>query len=260
MNSIENPEIFISTRQEAEEFARLAYQLRHDTVRDYRYRYDQFCLPSGKSHDGKHTSQICLIRYEKERDAFFVLLEPYCSRYWKDNDKEKKNKPEGETPEQTAIREAWEETGAIVTKLIMLCDPETRPSDPGKGIKEHDICRFAGLEWEEGTIKYFPDFYNPNDRETGQPFWLKTDLISYRLPQRPRPQSFVAGRHMKTVELAVEYYKENFEKFKELSKVNIHDAQPVTIKTLGKIDLSKFGDSKTSFNDKWKEVEKMRKD
>lgn len=140
--------------------------------------FDQIKLPGGTSKDKKHFS-ACVIPffYPKTKKTYFLGL-PYNSSFYK-TEGEKDTKKRGETPMQTAIREAMEETA-----LILLED----------GLEELTKAKFEVKDREDFKkvvhTKYFFlaknfsgvafEFDGPNaiDGETAAPLWIPADLFA----------------------------------------------------------------------------------
>ncbi|MEI6400042.1 MAG: NUDIX domain-containing protein [bacterium] len=201
-NKQTSKEIIISTKEEL-------FSLIEKAVS---FGYDQIRLPAGTSLQGDYSSQVCILR--KIGTKWYIGLLPYNSQANKERDKtQKKKKPTGEKPEDTAVREVDEEFKIRVFNLIEVYrkqdngKPEERDADPAKQhlYKKHLVHRYITFDFE-GEIAFFPDFRNPNDPETGNGFWLSLDLadVEVKLNLKRGPKSLIFFKHLETVISGIE--------------------------------------------------------
>ncbi len=172
--------------------------------------YNQIRIPAGTSSLGDYSTQVCAMK--KIQGKWFVGLLPYNSRVGKAGIKTKQ-KPIGETYDQTGIREVWEELKIVIKNPISVFrkkdngKPESRDPDEKKKhlFSEHLVHRLITFE-VEGEIAYFPDFKNPDDPETGQGFWLALDLLDtvFKMDPNKEVSLIIFQRHLDTIFAAMD--------------------------------------------------------
>lgn len=137
--------------------------------------FNQVKLPGGTSKDGFHYSGLVFFFYNKDNKTTYFLGLPYNSNYHK-NGENNDTKKYGESPKDTARREAMEETGLMVEISDLKEMPGVKKVLPGKieGTTHSKI--FFLVEKFSGTAFQFLGS-NPIDAETGAPMWFQAKFF-----------------------------------------------------------------------------------
>jgi len=143
--------------------------------------FDQIRFPGGTSKEGDHFCCAITYKYVPETKKVMFLVVPYNSEAHKTqrNHVVDTSKNENESPEETLIRESFEETG-LVPKIFkeMHYIRKTGPnrSKPGE---LHTKMYFL-VEEAEGKLLEFSG-HNPIDPETAAPIWMEYKELYARL-------------------------------------------------------------------------------
>lgn len=140
--------------------------------------FDQIKLPGGTSKDRKHFSAVVIFHYNTDEKKTYFLGLPYNSSFHKNGDDNGNTKKHGETPIQTAIREAMEETGLILKEndLEELINSKYEvPDRDFQSIIVHTKHFFLAKKFSGTTFEF--DGPNPIDGETAAPVWISAGLF-----------------------------------------------------------------------------------
>lgn len=146
--------------------------------------FNQIKLPGGTSKDRKHYSGVIIFHYDSETKKTYFLGLPYNSDFHKKElDSGFDKKVEGETPEQTAIREVMEETGLILELKDLK---ELLPARKEITVKKEELTTvvhtkhfFLADSFSGTSFEFIGE--NPIDGETAAPLWMPADLFKKEL-------------------------------------------------------------------------------
>jgi len=140
--------------------------------------FDQIKLPGGTSKDRQHFSAVVICYYNPNDKKTYFLGLPYNSSFHKSGDENENIKKHGETPTQTAIREAKEETELILKKedLEELVYAKYEVKDRDDRSKVVHVKHFFLVKKFSGNISEF-DGPNETDGEIAAPLWISAVLF-----------------------------------------------------------------------------------
>jgi ADP-ribose pyrophosphatase YjhB (NUDIX family) len=143
--------------------------------------YDRIHISGGTSKEGSHYCGLIGYCYDEVDQKLYFIGLPYRSiqHMGEDSQKDDHTKKAGETKEQTAVREFFEETGLKVKPedLILVYDYEINDNREGmKGQKHSKYFFLIDIEKCSGELHSF-EGANPIDPETMAPILLEGSLF-----------------------------------------------------------------------------------
>ncbi len=146
--------------------------------------YDRIHISGGTSADGSHYGGVIGYLYDRPTKQFYFVGLPYNSTYHKSGDFDSSHtKRPGESPEETAKREFFEETGLKVeiADLVPIFDFSINDNRPEREGKQHHKYYFmVDIEKCSGELYTF-EGANPIDGETAAPILMPADLFALSL-------------------------------------------------------------------------------
>lgn len=137
--------------------------------------FDQIRIPGGTSKDGSFYAGILVAKYDDVSNKTYFVLVPYNSNYHNEGEANN-NKRSDEFPEQTALRELFEETGIMTSKekLILAWEKSVKDKRPWMFDKFHRKQVFVTDDFDDSH--YFT-YTGPNriSAETMPPICISAD-------------------------------------------------------------------------------------
>ncbi|HLP86752.1 MAG TPA: NUDIX domain-containing protein [Candidatus Paceibacterota bacterium] len=139
--------------------------------------FDTIHLPGGTSKDGSFYAGAVVVAYNVANREVYILGVPYNSNFHV-NGGNGHNKKDGETPEQTVIRELFEETGLqiAVENLTLIWSKDIPDNRPGKLGNLHLKRVYLVIEFNDKNF-FTLEGPNPIDHETATPLWIPAPLF-----------------------------------------------------------------------------------
>ena len=141
--------------------------------------FTQIKFSGGTAKNGEHYSGVELYYFNpKNKTLYFLGLPSNPTFHVKGDDESKYAKPEGESPKETGIREAKEETGYIIEAKDLIEIPKAEKMVPGKHPnpnQTHTKKFFLAGEFS-GEMHNF-EGPNPKDAEIAAPLWFPAKMF-----------------------------------------------------------------------------------
>lgn len=145
--------------------------------------YTEIRFPGGTDKNYNHFSGVIIYKYKPELKKMFFLIVPYNPDFYKTQSENRSRKPDQENPEDTAVREVFEETGLVVPQDNLIEVEEARfIGKKNSGTGRHTKYWFLANEFTGIPAKF--EAGNLIEAETASPFWIEGSILKDNLSKK----------------------------------------------------------------------------